>query len=139
MLTQTSITEATSISGSLEAMSLALATKRFVSEKSVVLAGACDRDPGEMERVRARLHYVPSGIRQGNLPLSHLVYVHVDIDVLDPSISPGVNFQGAGGMTIEVPRDSLCPDTSQRGWPWQLRTTIRIVMSKTERGISSSI
>ncbi|HYI92234.1 MAG TPA: arginase family protein [Bryobacteraceae bacterium] len=100
-------TEATSISGSLEGMSLTLATTRFVSEKNVVLAGARALDPGEMERVHERLHYVPSGILQRNLPLPNRVYVHVDLDVLDPSISPGVNFQGAGGVTIEVLRDSL--------------------------------
>jgi arginase len=28
------------------------------------------------------------------------VYVHLDLDVLDPAISPGVNFQAPGGLTV---------------------------------------
>ena len=55
-------TKATSISGSLEGMSLTLATERFVPESRIVLAGARDLDPGEAERVRDRLRLVPSGI-----------------------------------------------------------------------------
>ncbi len=101
-------TEATSISGSLEGMSLTLATERFVPESGVVLAGARDLDPGEIERVRDRLRYVPSGILKGDaLAALDSVYVHLDIDVLDPSISPGVNFQGAGGMAVDQLRESL--------------------------------
>jgi arginase len=101
-------TEATSISGSVEGMSLALATERFVPETRVVLAGARDLDPGEIERVNERLRYSKSGdLAAGFLPDFDNLYVHLDIDVLDPSISPGANFQGPGGMTLRQLRDAL--------------------------------
>lgn len=78
-------TEQTSLSGSLEGMSLALATAQFVPENRVVLAGGFDLDPGEVERVRERLLHLPSAdLRAAALPVMGHVYVHLDIDVIHP-------------------------------------------------------
>jgi arginase family enzyme len=35
------------------------------------------------------------------------VYVHIDVDVLDTSISPGPNFQGSGGLSLEALMDAI--------------------------------
>jgi arginase len=96
-------TRETSVSGSIEGMSLAFATERFVPENRVVLAGARDLDPGEAERVHERLCYIPSAdLAATTLPEMRDVYVHIDIDVLDPSISPGVTCRTPGGLTLET-------------------------------------
>jgi arginase len=93
-------TKETSVSGSIEGMSLALATERFVPENRVVLAGARDLDPGEAERVHEKLCYIPSAdLASAMLPEMREIYVHIDMDVLDPSISPGVNCRTPGGLT----------------------------------------
>jgi arginase len=101
-------TPETSLSGSLEGMSLTLATTEFVAEQRVVLIGARDLDPGEDDRVRGRLLHLPhADLRSHQLPEADAVYVHIDMDVLDPAISPGVNFQGPGGLTVESLVDAL--------------------------------
>lgn len=102
-------TPETSLSGSLEGMSLTRATQSFVQEDRVVLVGCRDLEPGERERVSERLKCIPDGdfSRAGKLPHAAGIYVHIDMDVLDPSISPGVNFQGAGGLTVETLVDAL--------------------------------
>ncbi|HYP08523.1 MAG TPA: arginase family protein [Bryobacteraceae bacterium] len=96
-------TPETSISGSLEGMSLMLATRDYVPEQNVVLVGARDLDPGEDERVRQRLRHIPDADLHTavDLPDVECVYIHIDLDVLDPAISPGVNFRGSGGLTEE--------------------------------------
>src|SRR5436190_20841456 len=77
-------TQETTISGSLEGMSLALATS-FVAENRIVLAGGWNLDPGEAKRVKSRLLHIPSAdLDSAALPDMHSAYVHVDIDVLDP-------------------------------------------------------
>jgi arginase len=101
-------TPETSASGSLEGQSLTLATAQFVAERRVVLAGARDLDPGEKERVHERLLYVPDArLQEHPLPDCERVYVHIDVDVLDPSISPGTNFQGSGGLSVESLIDAI--------------------------------
>jgi arginase len=101
-------TPETSISGSIEGMSLTLATEKFVAERNVILAGARDLDPGEDTRVQQRLRYVPGAdLRAQTLPDMRNVYVHLDIDVLNASLSPGVNYEGPGGLTTEILLDAL--------------------------------
>jgi arginase len=91
----------TSISGSVEGMCLAMAAEQFDLE-DVVLVGGRDLDPGEDVRVRAMLRHLRSPeLSQEVLPFGPEVYVHVDVDVLDPAVSPGTNFQGPGGFTAE--------------------------------------
>lgn len=105
-------TPETTISGALEGMSLAIATghchpelrAKPVPEENVVLAATRSLDPLEA----ARLHKSP--IKLATLDaLSHEVeelagrvssiYLHIDLDVLDPAISPGVNFSEPGGIS----------------------------------------
>jgi len=107
-------TPETSISGALEGMSLAIATghchpelmARPVAEENVVLAATRSLDPLEEQRLRA------SGIRLATLDALpraidqlarrvQTIYLHLDLDVLDPQISPGVNFSEPGGISVE--------------------------------------
>jgi arginase len=94
-------TPETSLSGSIDGMCLATAVEQFGLRK-VVLVGGRNLDPGEDERVRAMLLHVASpDLSRTTLPSGSEVYVHVDVDVLDPAVSPGTNFQGSGGFTVE--------------------------------------
>jgi arginase len=105
-------TPETTISGALEGMSLAIATghchpelmSRPVAEENVILAATRSLDPRE----EVRLH-------QSHIKLASLdalfpevdrlarrvstIYMHLDLDVLDPSTSPGVNFSEPGGIS----------------------------------------
>lgn len=109
-------TPETTISGALEGMSLAIATggchddlrrrvglSHPVPEEDCVLVATRSLDPQE-------------AIRLGRSPISRIelagldaeldrlargvsaVYLHLDLDVLDPALSPGVNFQAPGGI-----------------------------------------
>lgn len=94
--------EATTVSGALEGMSLTLVARRYVAEEAIVLAGFRDLDPGERARLdRSRVLQVPDARLESSPLPAGSVYVHIDLDVLDPSISPGVNFQAPGGLTEE--------------------------------------
>ncbi|MFL5807744.1 MAG: arginase family protein [Roseiflexaceae bacterium] len=82
-----------------------------VAERNVALLGARDLDPleeqalvassvmlvraeefaGDTSQVQRAIHAL------GTLPQ---VYLHVDIDVLDPVEAPGVNFPAAGGLRV---------------------------------------
>ena len=107
-------TPGTTISGALEGMSLAIATghchpelmSRPVREENVILAATRSLDPLE----EVRLH--KSHIKLASLDaLAHeveelagrvtTIYMHIDLDVLDPSVSPGVNFSEPGGISAE--------------------------------------
>jgi arginase len=102
-------TPETSISGSIEGMSLTMAARDFVPETNIILVGARDFDPGERERVRDRLLYISDADLPAHEPLPDLrtVYVHIDIDVLDLAISPGANSQGPGGLSVEKLAEAL--------------------------------
>ena len=95
--------ESTTVSGLLEGMSLAQVAERYVPEERIVLAGFRDLDPGERVRLdRSRITLAPGAqLDRVDLP-DGAVYVHVDLDVLDPTLSPGVNFQAPGGLTEEA-------------------------------------
>ena len=100
-------TAETSISGSIEGMCLAMAVEQF-DIRDVVLIGGRDLDTGEDERVRTMLRHIASADLSGAaLPSGPEVYVHVDLDVLDPAVSPGTNFQGPGGFSVEELHEAL--------------------------------
>jgi arginase len=121
-------TPETSISGLLEGMALAAAVgdchdelrERIglatpVADENVVLLGARDLDPGESVRLKAsRIALRPAGSFT-DVPelLAQLaervsaVYVHIDVDFLDPRESPGTNFRGPGGLSVEEGRRLL--------------------------------
>ena len=110
-------TPQTTISGALEGMSLAIATggchdelrrriglSRPISESRVLLVATRSLDPKERERLER------SGVRVIGLPeladtlmnFAGPVYLHLDLDVLDPSFSPGVNFSEPGGISPDA-------------------------------------
>ena len=113
-------TPETTISGALEGMSLAIATghchpelmARPVAEENVVLAATRSLDPLEevilaQSKIRlAALDALPRAVDQ----LAHRVdniYLHLDLDVLDPGISPGVNFSAPGGISPDQLFDAV--------------------------------
>lgn len=107
-------TPETTVSGALEGMSLAIATGHChpelmaspVAEENVVLAATRSLDPLEEVRLRASrvklaaLDALPRAVDElaGRVGT---IYLHLDLDVLDPSISPGVNFSEPGGISPE--------------------------------------
>jgi len=107
-------TPETTISGALEGMSLAIATghchpelmARPVPEENVVLAATRSLDPLEEVRLRgaqiklASLDALPDAVDELAGRVS-TIYMHLDLDVLDPAISPGVNFSEPGGISEE--------------------------------------
>jgi arginase len=97
-------TPATTISGFLGGMCLAAACGRWsppglagpygrVDPARVHLVGVRDLDPGERDEVAA------AGVRVG-VPEAGPVYVHLDCDVLDPSVLSS-QFPVPGGMNLE--------------------------------------
>jgi arginase len=93
-----------------------IATRPPVSDSQVLLVGVRDLDPGEEQNVRqAAIPIVTGralaeeGVRAVLLPHLHAlrdrvssVYLHFDIDVLDPSLAPGVDFRTPGGLSLET-------------------------------------
>jgi arginase len=113
-------TPETSISGALEGMSLAIATghchpelmSRPVSEENVVLAATRSLDPLEEVRLHASiitlasLDAFPRAV-QLLAARVNTIYLHLDLDVLDPSVSPGVNFSQPGGISADQLFDAV--------------------------------
>jgi len=112
-------TPETTVSGSLEGMSLAIATGgchedlrrrigllRPIPEENCLLVATRSLDAGEVVRLelsgiaRVGLEGLADAL-DGLARRVAAVYVHLDLDVLDPAISPGVNFQAPGGITPE--------------------------------------
>jgi len=105
-------TPETTISGALEGMSLAIATgschselmAKPVAEQNVVLVATRSLDPLEETRLHAskiklaNLDAFPSALDELAGRVTSL-YLHLDLDVLDPQISPGVNFSAPGGIS----------------------------------------
>lgn len=107
-------TPETTISGALEGMSLAIATghchpelmPRPVAEENVILAATRSLDPLEEVRLHqshiklASLDALPFEVDRLAQRVG-TIYMHLDLDVLDPSVSPGVNFSEPGGISPE--------------------------------------
>lgn len=107
-------TPETTISGALEGMSLAIATghchpelmARPIPEENVMLGATRSLDPLEQTRLRASkiklapLDELPQAIDELASRVK-TIYLHLDLDVLDPQISPGVNFSEPGGISPE--------------------------------------
>jgi arginase len=72
-------------------------------EERAVLVGGRDLDPGERENVdRSQLHESDDAIGAlAALPSDAPLYVHVDTDVLDPSLTPEAGFPAPGGWSVE--------------------------------------
>lgn len=124
-------TPATTLSGYLGGMPLACAVGRGledlrvhsrlatpVPERNVALIGTRDLDPLEERALAAssvmlvraaELESDPARLDRALHDLGVLpqVYVHVDIDVLDPAEAPGVDFPAAGGFRVATLSDAL--------------------------------
>ena len=78
-------------------------------EQKAVLVGGRDLDPGERDNVdRSQLR--ESDDAAGALaafPGETPLYVHVDTDVLDPSLTPDAGFPAPGGWSVERMRSEL--------------------------------
>jgi len=81
---------------------------RPVPAQNVVLLGWRDLDPAELPRL-AEAGFVHRGAQEldgASALIADLrrrvdaVYVHIDMDFLDPMESPGVNFRGVGGVPV---------------------------------------
>ncbi len=99
-------TPETSISGLLDGMALNFATRRFIPESKTALIGVRQLDPGERilldnsaVLVSPASHFPDKSPR---LPDVSRIYLHLDIDVLDRGVSPGVNCQAPGGLSPDV-------------------------------------
>jgi len=121
-------TPETTLSGFFDGMALAAATGRChagvraqagldrpVPEDHAVLAGVRDLDPAERDLLGESGVRLVSGdeIRVNGLALSLLpeleglrtrveeVYLHLDLDVLDPQLAPANEYPAPGGLSIE--------------------------------------
>jgi arginase len=115
-------TPETSLSGALDGMALAAAVghchdglrerigmQRQVTAENVLLLGWRDLDPAELPRLAAAgvTHRGAHELADAGALIVHLgarvdaVYVHIDMDFLDPAESPGVNFRGPGGVPLD--------------------------------------
>lgn len=113
-------TPETTISGAFEGMSLAVATghchrelmPRPVAEENVFLIATRSLDPLEEVLLRqskvelAAFDELPSALRRLE-PRVKTIYLHLDLDVLDPSVSPGVNFSEPGGISPDQLYDAV--------------------------------
>jgi arginase len=137
-------TPETTVSGTIEGMALAVATGGChqviresaglaapISEDRVLLAGTRDLDPGEEDRLKESPVRIAksAGWTQTNFvreaekirAASADVYLHLDLDAVDPSLSPGVSFQSPGGLT---PQQILEAVEVVAGWPELRAATI---------------
>ena len=78
-------------------------------EERAVLVGGRDLDPGEREAVdRSRLHESDDAVGAlAALAADAPLYVHVDTDVLDPTLTPDAGFPAPGGWSVERLRAEL--------------------------------
>jgi arginase len=78
-------------------------------EERAVLVGGRDLDPGERANVdRSRVHESDDAAGAlAALPPDAPLYVHVDTDVLDPSLTPDAGFPAPGGWSVERMRSEV--------------------------------
>ena len=127
-------TPETTDSGFLDGMGLATATGacwhtlaasipgfRAVEERDAILVGVRDIDAGERERLEAGdVSVVMGGGGPGSLPRADLdgavaelaarvdgVYLHLDLDVIDPSLGRANEYAAAGGFGIDDIREAI--------------------------------
>ncbi len=110
----------TSQSGYLGGMPLAMAVGRGeqtvvagagmapLTERDAVLVGARDLDPGEDDAVAGSdLTVLAVDEVRGWEPPDRPLYVHVDVDVVDPAEMPAINYPAPGGPTLAATADAL--------------------------------
>ena len=100
-------TEESTLSGHLGGMPLAKLCGRgdlsvmrdygcpVMAGSRVTHLGGRDFDPGEQARME------DAGIQWEALPLGEPTHLHIDVDVLDPSVLPCVNYPAEGGWSLD--------------------------------------
>jgi arginase len=78
-------------------------------EDRAVLVGGRDLDPGERDNVdRSQIHEADDAAGAlAALPADAPLYVHVDTDVLDPSLTPDAGFPAPGGWSVARMRSEV--------------------------------
>lgn len=109
----------TTASGFLGGMPLAMLTGRGeqtivtgagldpIPDEQVVLIGARDLDPGEDAAVAASGMLTVGVEDLSLLDLPGPLYVHVDVDVIDPVDLPAVDYPAPGGPSLDAVRDAM--------------------------------
>ena len=102
-------TAETSLTGCLDGMCLNFATRDFVDPAGVTLLGTRDLDAAEPDLISAaRIRVIPAAdFHNTSFLPSGRVYLHIDIDVLDPAESPGTACRTPGGLTPHQLTSSL--------------------------------
>jgi arginase len=117
------------LSGFFDVMALAIATGsgwralresipgfRPVEERNVILVGVRDLEPYQRERLDASaVNVVPGAPRMGEIAAAvddlsrrvRNVYVHVDLDVLDPAERRANAYAAPGGLSLEMLTDAI--------------------------------
>lgn len=80
-----------------------------IDEARCALVGARDLDPGEASMLDASQIVSTEGIAEAldRLPPDAPIVVHVDGDILDPEVAPGVDVPAVGGWDVARLRDEL--------------------------------
>ncbi|MFC2153588.1 arginase family protein, partial [Actinomycetota bacterium] len=79
-----------------------------LSDDRVVLVDARDLDPGEDSAVDASgITLTPVDGVMAALPTDGPLYVHVDLDVVDPSEMPAMNYPASGGPLLTAVADAV--------------------------------
>lgn len=107
-------TPQTTVSGYLGGMPLAVLTQRgevdlpmhigmrAVPDQRVILSGVRDIDEREGELLdQSQVRRLPLAELSPDVLPSGSVYLHIDLDVLDPALLPGLRYPAAGGASVE--------------------------------------
>lgn len=96
----------------LEELRAAVGLERPVDENQVIMLGVRDLDPAEKELLDSTpISYLnPAQVAAGRTQVAagyHFqevdgVYLHFDLDALDPAAAPGVDYPAPGGLPIEA-------------------------------------
>lgn len=127
-------TPETTDSGFLDGMGLAIATGgcwralatsipgfRSVEQRNAILVGVRDVDPGERERLDSgEVSVIEGGGGPGRLPIGDLagalddiarrvdaIYLHLDLDSIDPSLGPANEYAVDGGLGLDDVRATV--------------------------------
>ncbi len=79
-----------------------------LADERVVLVDGRDLDPGEDTAIEeSGIAVAPVGDVLRHIPDDGPLYVHVDLDVVDPSEMPAMNYPAPGGPSLEKVADAL--------------------------------
>jgi arginase len=152
-------TPETTIGGFLDGMALATLTGRCwsqlaaglagfrpISENAVTLIGARDLDPLEANALAASgIRHLRASDVQGQLSArSHAdgpgaAYVHLDLDVLDPSAGLINSYSVAGGLTVSEVRETLAQIRRQTHVAAASVTALDPARDSSDRAMASAI